>query len=451
MINRRLQPPIDENMLEFHLPNAAVNTLPNGLTVISFERSDIPKIYYRVGLLAGEKLDPQGLSGSMDMMSTLMKKGTRSRNYQQFVEEIDFTGGSLGASTSKDFFYGYGEFLSEFAETGLELLADMFCNPVFPEKEVALELERAIVNLENEKSSSAYIGRKFMARQLYSPHAYGNFPDAETLAAINPQGLQQLHQANIKPSGSFVVIAGNISEKQAMDLAAKAFSNWQGTAPIIDLNTEPIYVPDVLFIDRPGSVQSSVSFGVPLFARKDERYSRTLVSNQILGGGSSGRLFLTLREEKGLTYGAYSSLDVYCDTGSWIASAEVRSDSTGEAIDGFLDEFARMRDSRASAAELQSAKRYLAGAFPMRCETPSGMANLFLLQSLYGFSDNYWNRYLDDLETVTVEDVQQTAQEFLTEQRMQIVVVGDAETVIPQLGRFETLRVVDIEGNEKSA
>jgi len=436
-------------MLEFKLPSAVVKQFENGLTLIHFHRTDIPKVYFRLGIRGGEKMDFSEPAGSVGLMSGMMKKGTKTRTYNEFAEAVDFTGGSLGASASKDFFYGQGEFLSEFASDGLALMSDMFRNPIFPEEQFQRDRDRSIADLENEKSSSGYIGRKFMTRQLYSPHPYGLSATADSLSSVTADSISALHARTIGPKDAFLVISGDVEFDEAVRLAGEMFGDWEAQeASAIDF-PEKQYKPDVLLVDRPGSVQSSVSFGVPLFPRTDERYIRTLLSNQILGGGSSGRLFLTLREEKGLTYGAYSSMDVYVEAGSWIASAEVRGEATGEAIDGFMEEFDKIRSTEPTADELNSAKRYLAGAFPLRCETPAGMANLFLLQSLYGFPEDHWNSYLEAIEDVTTKDVLLSATEFLVDERMQVVIVGDAKTVLPQLGRYSTIRIVDIDGNEK--
>ncbi|MEL6822906.1 MAG: pitrilysin family protein, partial [Calditrichota bacterium] len=321
MTNKIIHPPIDQNMLEFKLPSAVVKRFENGLTLIHFHRSDIPKVYFRLGILGGEKMDFSEAAGSVDLMSGMMKKGTKTRTYNEFAEAVDYTGGSLGASASRDFFYGQGGFLSEFAGDGLGLMADMFRNPVFPEEQLVRDRDRSIADLENEKSSSGYIGRKFMTQQLYSPHPYGLSATAETLSSVTAETLSKLHARTIGPKNAFLVITGDIVFEKAAQLAEDMFGDWEEQQGASMDFPKLQYAPDVLLVDRPGSVQSSVSFGVPLFSRTDERYIRTRLCNQILGGGSSGRLFLTLREEKGLTYGAYSSMDVYLEAGGWISSA----------------------------------------------------------------------------------------------------------------------------------
>jgi predicted Zn-dependent peptidase len=165
------------------------------------------------------------------------------------------------------------------------------------------------------------------------------------------------------------------------------------------------------------------------------------VLNKILGGGGSGRLFMNLREQKGYTYGAYSSLLARKESGTFIANAEVRNDVILPAFEAFQQEFDRIRNEMVSSDELKNAKRFLRGIFPLQNETPASIAALALKQKLYELGKDYWNRYIRQIGDVSEIDVQQVAQKYLPGEGFITVIVGDADQL---LGPLEALGKVEI-------
>ena len=172
--------------------------------------------------------------------------------------------------------------------------------------------------------------------------------------------------------------------------------------------------------------------------------------NKILGGGGSGRLFMNLREEKGYTYGAYSSLLTRKDSGAFMANAEVRNDVTLPAIEAFHEEFSRIKNEKVDSDELKNAKRFLRGIFPLQNETPSSIASLALKQRLFELGEDYWNHYLREIGEVTATDVQKTASTFLQETTDVTVIVGDADRLLPSLEPLGEMSVYDLEDNKVS-
>jgi hypothetical protein len=173
--------------------------------------------------------------------------------------------------------------------------------------------------------------------------------------------------------------------------------------------------------------------------------------NQVLGAGASSRVFMNLREEKGYTYGAYTRMDMKRLAGDIEATAEVRTSVTGDSLKEFFYELNRIRDERVPDEELNDAKNYLTGVFPLRAETQEGMTGLILNQQIYGLPADYLQSYRDNVTAVTAEDVQRAAREHIHPDTLAIVIVGDAGDVLPQIREFASeIEIFDTEGQPKS-
>lgn len=445
---KQQSPPIDENILPFTFPAMQEYRLQNGLNMIVIERPELPEVFFRMGIDFGEKHDPPESPGAVELMSHLLKKGTRTRTYHDFVEQIDFLGGFLDSSSSDDFFYVIGKFLKEHLSIGLELMSDMLLNAAFPEEEVEKERRKMIAELQNEQSSPGYLAHRQMDRALYSPHPYATFKTAESINRITREQLFRLYQRFLSPERSYLVIAGDVTGQEALEAVEGYLTNWkpQRQPPETFPIPEPVSSRAVYLIDRPASEQVAVLCGTQLFPRAHPDYIPAKVANHILGGGSSGRLFLNLREDKGYTYGAYSSLDLFKESGGWICSAEVRPEVVDKSIELIFEEIQRLADEPVSEAELKAAQRYMIGVFPLKNETPASMASLSLSLKLYNLPGNYWNDYLRAIGNVTAEDVQRVARQYLRMEQCVITVVGDARQLKSQLRPFGELQVFDVNG-----
>lgn len=441
------KPPIDDHLIKFHFPRAKEKVFDNGLTVLVIEHHEVPKVYYRLGFDFGEKNDAEGLEGSVELMSRVIKKGTENRSYEELSEEIDFVGGTLEITSTVDFFYVSGEFISEHADVGLELISDVVINPIFPPEEIEKERNKLIADLENEKSSPSFLADRRLKKVLFAPHPYSRYKTTASLQKIDRTVLMEMHKSFMVPAKTTLVIAGDITYDDAIANARKYFSTWRSRESKLMKFPPPRERErrEVFIVDRPGSAQSNLLLGNLLFSRKSPQYEKVLVMNKILGGGASGRLFLNLREEKGYTYGAYSSLKTYKDTGAWTANAEVRTPVTDSALVAFFDEFSRIKNEPVPEEDLKNAKRYLIGVFPLQNETPSSIAYLILQQKLYDLPENYWDNYLHDIDRVTGEDVQAMAREYIQDDRMAVVIVGDAKEIETKVSRFGPVRVFDVE------
>ncbi|UCF65515.1 MAG: insulinase family protein [bacterium] len=444
--SRKMKPPIDASLLEFKFPELMESRLSSGLNLLIIERPELPKVYLRFGMNVGQKSDPDKRAGLSQLVANTIKKGTRSKSYSEIVQTIEQVGGELDTLVNEDFFVIHAEFLKDYVKTGLELMSDVIQHPSFPEPEMEKERYKQVADLENEKSSPDFLSQRRIEKAIFIPHPYGTYKTQQSLQEIQHADLVHFHEQFFGPQNSFLVMAGDITAGEAEGLAGKFFGKWSPDNVAVREfpNPVPLSKQRIQLVHRPGSEQSHILIGNILFPRNHPDFVKMSLLNKILGGGGSGRLFMNLREEKGYTYGAYSSLLARKESGAFIANAEVRTEVTLPAIEAFHEEFDRIKQEVVPADELKNAKRFLRGIFPLQNETAAAIASLALRQRLYELGDDYWNRYQQKIEAVTAKDIQKTAQKYLPEQGYVIVIVGDAEKLEKSLQALGEVEIYDL-------
>src|SRR5687767_15522161 len=228
----------------------------------------------------------------------------------------------------------------------------------------------------------------------------------------------------------------------------KAFGDWQkADVPAATIPPAPAQAASrILLIDRPGSVQTVLQLGTLGIERNSPDYFSLLLADKILGGGPAARLFLNLREDKGYTYGAYSSFGGSRFRGTWLSSSEVRTDVTEGAMKEFMFELKRLRDEKVSVAELDNAKRAIVGSFALSLEQPQSLLQNIITQKLYNLPADYWDTYPQKVAAITAADVQRVAQKYIDLGHLQVVAVGDASKAREVLAKYGKVEVYDAEG-----
>jgi len=248
------------------------------------------------------------------------------------------------------------------------------------------------------------------------------------------------------------VVVGDVKPNELLAELNELFGDWEKGRSADTAFAEPPKrsVRSLTIVDRPGSAQSNIVLTNLAVKRTDPDYFPLIVMNQVLGAGASSRIFMNLREEKGYTYGAYTRLETKKLAGDFEATAEVRTAVTGDSLKEFFYELERIRNEKVGDAELADAKNFLTGVFPLRAETQEGLTSLIVNQHLYGLPDDYLQTYREHINAVTADEVQRVAGEHIRPDEMAIVIVGDAEEVMPQVREYApSIEIFDTEGNKK--
>ena len=451
----RREPPLPLAPRPLNLPAREEWTLENGLRVIFVEQPRLPLVSFRLAFRTGDAHDPPELPGLSDILTVMLNEGTQTRTSRQIADEVARIGATLNAGLNSDYTTIAASALTPFAAELLELLADITLHPSFPENELELTKQNALQNLIVQRGQPSFLANERMARVIYGAHPYAVVsPTPESIGALARTRLAEFHRATFMPNNAVLVCGGDFKRTEMRAHIERHFGAWAaGETSTIEFPAPPTRDRrSAYLVDRPGSAQSNIIIANSAITRTHPDYFPLLLMHTVLGANASSRLFMNLREEKGYTYGAYTNLDARKAAGTFRATAEVRTPVTGASLKEFFSEFARIRDELVSEQELQDAKAYLTGIFPIRLETLDGLIDQLIQIKMFDLPDDYLLTYRDRVQAITRADVQRAARAYVTPATAAIVVVGDAAEITAQVSEYAPeIEFYDSMGQRKDA
>lgn len=432
-----------------NIKDSEVFTASNGMTVILSENHKLPKVSFDLVMGASPQLEKEK-TGLSEIAGSLLLSGTANRSKDELDNEIDY----IGARLSADHNSIRVSCLTKHMDKAVGILSDVLLNASFPQEEVDRIIKQNESGLIATKSDPGSMAQNAESRVNFPNHPFGEVMTEETLAAIDRESIVEYYKNTFRPKGSYLVIVGDINKEQANEMVQKYFSKWNGGSDEkIDWKSKNTLDGNrVVFVKKPGAVQSVISVSFPMDINPGHPdYLKLKVLNGILGGGAFGnRLMQNLREDKAYTYGCRSSINVTED-GSWMsAGGNFRNEVTDSAIAEILYELNRITTDLVEDDEINLTKSSMAGAFARSLESPSTIARFALSTIRNGLPQDYYQTYLQNLESITKEDVLEVAQKYFTGKNCNIVVVGNEE-VVDKLVRFDADGIIekwDAFGNE---
>ena len=453
-VERKNRAPVSKDILRVTLPRATEATLSNGLTVLIMENHRLPLISLQYNLSGtGPIFEPSNVHGLASITAQMLREGTKTKSSVQIAEQTDQLGASISASA------GFGSSatiinasgLSDNFEQWFALTNDLLLNPTFPADELNRLKQRLKAQLRQQRANPNFLSTETFSKAVYGSHpAAVVSPTNESIDAITPEMLAKWHQERYAPQNAVLGITGDVKASEIVPKLEKWLAAWRKTdaKEVLPPNPIPVVSKRVLLVNRPNSVQTTVTLGNIAIDRRDPDYIALTVMNHIVGGGPAARLFLNLREEKGYTYGVYSNFTALKYPGPWRAGGDVRTEVTDGAMTEFYREFRRIRDEKVPATELEEAKRALVASFALSLERPSELLGYAIIRKIYGFPPDYWDTYPAKITAVTAEDVQRVAQKYINPDSFQIVAVGDVSKIKPIMEKYGPVEVYDAEGKK---
>lgn len=422
-------------------PHVEMRGLGDGLTLLAAPVHTLPLVSVLVVTAAGADTDAPGAEGLAALAARAMVEGTGQHDGASFALAAEQLGTAIDAGADWDGAYASFTALAPKAEAAMALLTEAVVAPAFPSREVErLKGERLADIAQTEKeprglaeehfAAAAYRGGSRFARPLGGTRASVGTFDA---AACRAQ-----HAARWRRAGSTVIVVGNMTVDGAAAMVERALAGWRGApaprVPVDDARTTA--GRRVLVVDRPGATQSELRVGHVAVPRTHPDYFPLVLGNAILGGLFNSRLNMNLRERNGFTYGAGSGFDWRRQAGPFVASAAVETAVTEPALREMLAELEAIRAAPVAPSELDLARQYLDGVFPLRYETTGAIADALAARVTFGLPEDWFATYRERVRAVTGEQVQAAMQAHLDPTAWQVVVVGDAATVVPVLERM---------------
>lgn len=435
----------------FQLAPRLERTLPNGLRVIVTRQTAIPKVSITLTVLSGYSSDPADLTGLASLTADLIQEGTKTKTSREIRRDVFGMGGSLTAAASQDYTSVSARGLSEFAPRLIDLVADVAMNPTLPEDELAILRQQHLQTVAQQQASPQFLANREFRRALFGSHPYARTSETEaSLKRMDRAKLVAFHRDHYRPNNAFLLIIGAIDPDQMIAAAERAFGGWtRGDVP------SPAFAPPpalsgrhVLFVQRPNSIQSSIAVGNIAIKRSDPRWYELTLANTIYGGAFNSRIVRNIREGKGYTYSPGSVLTGFADAGFYRFTADVRNEVTGPTLAEVFKEIDKMRAEGSDGAELQGAKSYLRGIFPIQTATQTGLAATLNNVYIFGLPKDYPETFRAKIAAVTPEQVKRAVATLLGSDNSIIVVVGDYPKVKDQLGAFKDVTVLDTDGRK---
>lgn len=428
-------------------PYIGKQTLANGLQIWLLPRRGLPRVDFVLAVRgAGYAADDSQHPGFASLLAGLLNEGTARRDSRAIAEAAQGMGGSVAGTAVPDGIVISANALASQAGPMLDLLADIARQPSFPEKEVALAKANALQSLKVREATPEFRADRALAKAVYGDHPYGQTDP--TVAAIDSASVAMLraeHAQRFRPDHSLLVITGPITEADALQLAQKAFGDWKvQAAALADTVPAPTAAKPVrVLLERSGSVQSTIRLGSPGIAASAAELAPMRLTSTIMGGSSSSRVNLKLREEKGYTYGAAAAARTYRNGGVIIAVADVRNVVSGAALTEFFSEYRKIGTELVPEAEMQMNKRFVAGSYLIRNQLQRSVANTLASNWLIGLPPEFLGQYVPMIQNVTAEQVRAIGKKYFAPERQSVIVVGDKAEVGEQLKAFGDFMVTD--------
>ncbi len=453
-VERKNRAPVSKDVLKVTLPRATEATLSNGLTVLIMENRRLPLISLQFNIsAAGPIFEPSDAPGLASLTAQMLRQGTKTRTSLQIADELAKLGASFSASS------GFGSSATVINASGLSdnfdqwfaLANDILMNASFPADELNLLKQRAKAQLRQQRANPTFLSNEAFSRAVYGSHPAAVVAATnESIDKMTPEMLAKWHREHYAPQNAVLGITGDVRASDLVPKLERWLAGWKKSElkEVLPPSPKPAAAKRVVLVDRPNSVQTSVTMGNISIDRRDPDYIPLTVTNHILGGGAAARLFLNLREEKGYTYGVYSNFTALKYPGPFRAYGDVRTEVTAGAMTEFFREFERIRNEKIPAMELEEAKRSLVASFALSLENQSELLGYAIVRKIYGFPPDYWDTYPAKIMAVTADDIQRVARKYIDPASIQVVAVGDVSKIRSVMEKYGPVEVYDAEGKK---
>jgi zinc protease len=376
---------------------------------------------------AGSVHDPADGLGLANLTGALITRGTARRSGPELDRAIEFVGGSLEAGAGRDGATVTLSVLKKDLALGLDLLAEVLLQPVFPPDELARKVADIQAALRRSEQSPETVAGRALGALIFPGHPYGrrSAGTIESVGKLTREQVVEFYRLHYRPDGASIVAVGDVTVAEIRQALMQRLSGWSG--PSTSLPPVPKPAPtarvETRTIKRDLS-QTTVLLGRPSIRQDDPDYFPLAVATYVLGGGSASRLYTRVREERGLAYSVYSTVQPGRYGSSYLVSLQTRTDSVAVALRLVREEMGRMGREPIAEAELELAKSYLIGSFPLRLDTSGKLAGFLGAVEENGLGLDYPDRYKERIARVSAADVRRVAAKYLDPRTFCSVMVG---------------------------
>lgn len=411
------------------------HVLSNGVVAYLVEDHDLPLVSVSTLVRTGSYLDPAGKEGLAALTGSQMRTGgTTSKTAEEFDEAADFLAANISSSMGPLQGNANLNLLAKDIEQGLALYFDMLKNPRFQEDRIKLSKNQILQGMERRNDRTDAIESREWARLMYGAEFFSAKESTKaSIEGITREDMIGFHQRYYQPGGFIFAVSGDFNTKEMLARLEAAMKGWPANKQAVPDVPKQTHVPvaGVYTVHKADVNQGRVSIG-HMGAMRDNPDSYALsIMNDILGGGGfTSRITSRVRSDEGLAYSAGSSFGfgVY-NPGVFRAAFQSKNPTTSQAIDIIMEEITRLRTSKVSAEELETAKNSAIEIFPRTFATAAQIAGTFAQDEFTKRPADYWATYRARIASVTADDVQRVAQKYLQPDKLVVLVVGNVDEI----------------------
>src|SRR6266567_2430895 len=402
--------------------------LPNGLILLSEEMSHIRSISIGIWMKTGSRDETADLNGISHFTEHMVFKGTKNRTARDIARQVDSIGGNMDAFTGKEIICFNIKVLDEHVPIAIDILSDLVLNPIFDPKDITREKGVILEEIKMDEDNPDYLIHEIFTQNFWKDHALGKpiLGTKETVRSFEHERLFNFYRQRFVPNNMIISAAGNLNHGRFVELIKDRFAGLSAV-PNGFHEPAPAVTPKIVTRNKKSLEQVQLCLGVASHPISHEKRYVSYVMNTVLGGGMSSRLFQKIREEQGLVYSIYSDLNPYRDTGCLTVYAGTSLESTRKVVDSVLAEFHELKSEMIPAEELRRAKDQLKGSLMLSLESSTSRMSNLARQEMYFGRFFSLDETIEQIESVTAEEVIEMADGLFHPDKVAITVLGNLD------------------------
>lgn len=398
--------------------------LNNGIVVITTENKTADIISAKIFLRIGSRYEPREQAGISHLLAAVLTKGTDKLSSLDIAHKVESVGARLGTDTTTDYFLLSIKTVStDFADI-FQLSGEIIRYPSFPETEIELEKRITIQSIRSQLEQPFTVAFSQLREMMYQNHPYAlsTLGTEKTVSQITRADLQEFHQTHFRPDNIIISIVGNITNTKAINLVEQTLGDWQQPeTPPITLNLPTLTPQPSKATTYQETQQSIIMLGYLAANVNSSDYAPLKLINTYLGNGLSSRLFIELREKRGLAYDVSAFYPTRIDISNFTVYIGTATENTAIAKAGLREEVERLVNNQLNSEELQVSKNKLLGQYALGKQTNSQIAQILGWYEILGLGMEFDAKFQENLTMVTAAEAQEVASKYFIEPYISIV------------------------------
>jgi predicted Zn-dependent peptidase len=423
--------------------------LPNGLILYLMEDHELPIVNANAMIRTGSIYDPKDKMAIAGITGSVMRTGgTRSFSPDSLNSLLEFISASVESNIGTESGSASMSVLSKDLDIGLRILYEVLRYPSFDTAKISLEKSQIRDGIRRRNDRPGEITGREFSHLIYGEHPYGRILEWAEVKNISRDDLVAYHEKYYHPNNIMIAFSGDFDKNALLQKIEKAFGDW----PKADIQFPPI--PEVEYKSNPGVfvipknlTQANINVG-HLGIKRDnpDRYAVALMNFTLGGGSFTSRLTSRVRSDEGLAYSVGSSFATTSrDYGVFLAYAQTKTNSTYRVLQIFTEEFEKIRRELASEREFETARDAYINNFVFQFDSPEKVVNRLMSLEYDNYPSDYYQKYLDNIRAVTIEDMRRVADKYLRPDDFTILVLADTSKISGDLRDFGAVKYIQLQ------